>query len=272
MSKILRKLSVYAALLVAVISMVSFTPVPVEDPTPRQELPCLNKRFSIVVHIVKDSLGEPNVTEAAINGEVAGVNALFDEICVSFEVCEFRYIDNFQWDTLESLGGIEWNQMLTAHHQAYRINVFYVNHIIDPPGVAGFAGLGAINNTQGGGICIKKPGGALLHEMGHYWGLEHTFEGNGTELADGSNCETEGDGFCDTPGDPYVPFEDPGLYVDDDCIFNAMMTDANGDFYDPDVGNIMSYYPCACHFSYEQYWHMANTYTNNLQPNGQHMW
>ena len=119
--------------------------------------------------------------------------------------------------------------------------------------------------TKGGGA------GTLVHEMGHYWGLEHTFEGNGTELADGSNCETEGDGFCDTPGDPYVPFT-PSSEWETDCIFDWMGTDANGDFYDPDVGNIMSYYDCACHFSYEQYLHMANLYTNNLQLNGQHMW
>jgi len=238
---------------------------------PRSELPCLDKKFSIMVHIVRDSLGQPNVTEAAIQGEVDGVNGYFDEICVSFEICEFRYIDNFQWDTLETVGGIDWSDMLTAHHEAYRINVFYVQHIIDPPGVAGFAGLGAINNTEGGGICISKPGGALLHEMGHYWGLPHTFEGNGTELADGSNCQTEGDGFCDTPGDPYVPF-DPSSDYETDCIFDSQLTDANGDFYDPDVGNIMSYYDCACHFSYEQYLHMANTYSNNLTPNGEHMW
>jgi len=239
---------------------------------PRSELPCLNKRFSILVHIVKDTLGMPNVTEAEIQSEVDGMNAYFDDICVSFEICEFNYIDNFQWDTLDAVGGFRWNQMLTAHHEDFRINVFYVQHIIDPPGVAGFADLGGINNTGGGGICVKKPGGALLHEMGHYWGLPHTFEGNGTELADGSNCQTEGDGFCDTPGDPYVPFDPPGDYINGDCIFVSMLQDANGQFYDPDVGNVMSYYGCDCHFSYEQYWHMANTYSNNLTPNGQYMW
>jgi hypothetical protein len=239
---------------------------------PRSELPCLDKRFSIMVHIVKDSLGEANVTEAEIQGEVDGVNNYFDDICVSFEICEFRYIDNFQWDTLDAVGGTDWNQMMTAHNEDFRINVFYVAHIIEPPGVAGFAPLGGINSTSGGGICVAKPGGALLHEMGHYWGLEHTFEGNGTELADGSNCQTEGDGFCDTPGDPYTAFDDPADYINGDCIFVSMLQDANGQFYDPDVGNVMSYYGCDCHFSYEQYLHMANTYSNNLTPNGQHVW
>ena len=139
------KLTLPVLFLLAVFGLVSFAPV---EEAPREELPCLDKRFSVVVHIVKDSLGEPNVTEAQILGEVGGCNALWEEICVSLEVCEFRYIDNFQWDTLESMGGYEWNQMLTAHHQAYRINICYVNHIIDPPGVAGFASLGGINSTH----------------------------------------------------------------------------------------------------------------------------
>ncbi|MBI1288366.1 MAG: hypothetical protein GC178_12410 [Flavobacteriales bacterium] len=240
--------------------------------SPRQELPCLDKRFAVVVHIVRDSLGQANVTESAIQAEVDAANALWSNICVSFEICEFNYIDNFQWDTLDAVGGVEWNQMLTAYHQEYRINVFYVQHIINPPGVAGFADLGGITNTQGGGICIVKPGGALTHEMGHYWGLPHTFEtGNGVELVDGSNCQTAGDGFCDTPADPYVQFN-PSSQYETNCIFTAQLQDPNGDWYDPDIGNIMSYYDCACHFSYEQYWHMANTYTNNLTPNGQTMW
>jgi hypothetical protein len=259
----------FVALLVFGLMLTSFN---AELLAPRSELPCLDKRFSIMVHIVKDSLGEANVTEADIQGEVDGVNAYFDDICVSFEICEFRYIDNFQWDTLDAVGGTDWNQMMTAHNEDFRINVFYVAHIIEPPGVAGFAPLGGINSTSGGGICVAKPGGALLHEMGHYWGLEHTFEGNGTELADGSNCQTEGDGFCDTPGDPYTAFDPPEDYINGDCIFVSMLQDANGDFYDPDVGNVMSYYGCDCHFSYEQYLHMANTYSNNLTPNGQHVW
>lgn len=257
-------------LLVIAFVLTSFVSPP---ESPRPELPCLNKRFSIMVHIVKDSLGQANVTEADIQGEVDGVNTYFDDICVSFEICEFRYIDNFQWDTLDAVGGYKWDQMLTAHHEDFRINVFYVQHIIDPPGVAGFADLGGINNTSGGGICVMKPGGALLHEMGHYWGLYHPFEtSNGIELVDGSNCQTTGDLICDTPADPYVAFNPPADYINEDCIFVSMLQDANGQFYDPDVGNVMSYYGCDCHFSYEQYWRMANTYTNNLTPNGQHMW
>lgn len=99
----------------------------------------------------------------------------------------------------------------------------------------------------------------LTHEMGHYWGLEHTFAG--PELANGSDCTTAGDAICDTPADPYMgPPLDQYLT---DCIFTGMMQDPNGDWFDPDVGNIMSYYSgCRCHFSYQQYERMAQTYLN----------
>ena len=239
---------------------------------PRSGLPCLDKRFAVQVHIVNDTVGEPNITEADIIGQFESVNGYFDSICVSFEVCDFNYIDNFQWDTLTAVADHRWEQLVTAHSVDYRINVVYLDYI-EPGDASGFAPLGGINNTGGSAICVTKGGGAgtLVHEMGHYWGLPHTFEGNGTELADGSNCTTEGDGFCDTPGDPYTAFDPSGDY-ETDCIFTSMLTDANGDFYDPDVGNIMSYYDCACHFSYEQYMHMANTYLNNVTPTGQHMW
>jgi len=240
--------------------------------SPKSELPCLDKRFSVQVHIVKDSLGEANITENDIIGQFNSINGYWENICVSFEVCDFNYIDNFQWDTLIEAGGDRWSQMVTAHHQEYRINVFYVENVED--GAAGFAGLGAINNTQGDGILMTKAGGAgtLAHEMGHYWGLPHTFDmDNGAELVDGSNCETAGDGICDTPADPYIDPGESGDY-ETDCIFTSLLTDANGDFYDADVGNIMSYYDCACHFSYGQYVAMADIYTNNVTPTGEYMW
>jgi hypothetical protein len=232
----------------------------------RTELPCINKKFSMVVHIVRDSLGEPGISEGDITGQVDYLNTLWDTICVSFEVCEFRYIDNFQWDSLEALGGYRWNEMLTAHEQEQRINIFYVSKIIEPPETAGFATLGGIGSS-GGSICMTKGGGSgtLAHEMGHFWGLPHTFENPGQELANGSNCTTAGDQLCDTPADPY---SGPGITYVTDCVFTWMGLDPNGEFYDPDIGNIMSYYDCTCHFSYQQYQKMAATFLNGGSPGG----
>jgi hypothetical protein len=94
-----------------------------------------------------------------------------------------------------------------------------------------------------------------------FFSLKHTFEGNGSELVDGSNCTVEGDGICDTPADPYVEGEDLALYVDNTCRFISNKQDLAGNYYNPDLGNIMSYYECdTCGFTWGQLTAMAQAY------------
>jgi len=102
----------------------------------------------------------------------------------------------------------------------------------------------------------------MTHEMGHVWGLPHTFAGNGVENVDGSNCETAGDGICDTPADPYNPNVD-NITWQNGCEFVFEGLDANGQFYQPDMGNIMSYYGCDCGFTRGQYLRMASLIQNS---------
>lgn len=222
-------------------------------------LPCLQQKFTIVANVVQDEAGDWNVTEQEILDNVAEMNKYFEPICVSFEVCEFRSVPNYQLDTLE---GDEYEQLEIEQQQAYRINMFFVQEIANLDIAAcGFASLGGIGLYTSGGIVIKKGScnspGTFTHEMGHYLSLKHTFEGNGAELVDGSNCDTAGDLICDTPADNYDPQGDPSLYVDANCRFINTDLDANGQFYRPDVGNMMSYYPCKCGFTTGQYLQMA---------------
>lgn len=227
----------------------------------KDPLPCLNKKFTIIVHIVKDSLGATNITEQTILDNIAGMNTYFTEICVSFEVCEFRYIDNFQYDFLNVTP--EWDKLQIKYHESNRINMFFVTDT-DAPYLKNFATLAGITNLDDGGIVMLKTANILTytHEMGHYFGLPHTFEtANGNELVDGSNCATSGDGVCDTPADPYAGVENLN-----GCRFIGTAKDANGDYYDPDVSNIMSYYDplCTCNkFTHGQFVKMANTYLSN---------
>lgn len=83
----------------------------------------------------------------------------------------------------------------------------------------------------------------LAHELGHNFGLYHTFSTFGhpitQELVNGANCDTTGDLVCDTPADPYPQSSF------DSCRYTGTATDANGDPYQPDVFNIMSYYQAA---------------------------
>lgn len=83
----------------------------------------------------------------------------------------------------------------------------------------------------------------LAHELGHFFGLQHTFgkspEENSThEKADGSNCTEEADFICDTPADPN------GL-IDENCVYIGL-SDKKKHGYNPMVNNYMSYYRNSC--------------------------
>lgn len=213
-----------------------------------------------------DNSPAAGITEAKIQENVDSLNRNFAPICVSFEICEFRYISNSYYNTIKNEN---WKEMQILYNVDNRINIYYVNDInlpsASPCGFAAFKGIGDFTKE---GIAIKKIASCtgstsktLSHEMGHYFGLSHTFETAG-ELANGSNCATAGDQICDTPADPFVTGDDPNSYVDGSCKFISMKKDANGQYYDPIVGNIMSYYPdrCACGFTHDQLLLMARNY------------
>ncbi len=226
-----------------------------------EPLPCLNKKFSIVAHIIRDSFYVEGITENAINSAVAGTSAKFDPICVDFEVCEFLTIDDFHFDTIFGPG--EWEELNLRWHETGRINVYFSSIVGDPADpICGFAA-GSVAGLYSGGIMLSKTcTGGLTHEMGHFFGLAHPFDGGG-ELVDGSNCATAGDGICDTPADPFDPNDTETVWTNQCQYFIATMQDANGDYYRPDIGNVMSYYGCGCGgFTYQQYLRMANSYLN----------
>ena len=228
--------------------------------THQKPLPCLNKKFTIVAHIVRDTFGAPGILEDDILVNVEELNTYFEPICVAFEVCDFNYVDNFQYDNLD---GDDWNELIIKYHRANRINMFFSADPTEDE-ICGFAA-GTVVDGDNSGIMIFKDDCASAttfgHEMGHYFGLPHTFLGSGDELVNGSNCETAGDSICDTPADPYVVGDNMDAYLDG-CRFISQKVDANGEYYVPDVGNIMSYYPCTCGFTYEQYLRMAETCRN----------
>lgn len=88
---------------------------------------------------------------------------------------------------------------------------------------------------------LKK--GTILHELGHFFGLQHTFgkdpkENATKEKTDQSNCNTAGDFICDTRADPN------GI-IDSNCEFVGL-SDGKKHDYNPPIANYMSYYKNHC--------------------------
>lgn len=228
-------------------------------------LPCLDKRFTIVAHIVRDSFGLPGVDTNAIKDRIIEMNGYFSPICAAFEICEFRYIDNFQYDDIDKPE--DWPEMQVKYHADNRINLYFVTGTNSTE--FGFATPGGIAVMDSGGIVVDKipstfPQSKVIpHHMGHFFGLLDTYDTEfGAEWVNGDNCATAGDMICDTPADPYtatLPLDD---FLDiplRPCLFIFGGKDDNNEYYVPDVGNLMSFYgfTCGCGFSRDQLERMA---------------
>ena len=107
----------------------------------------------------------------------------------------------------------------------------------------------------------------ITHELGHFFSLPHPFhgwdhepydeathgnpapstapDGTPTELMDGSNCMTAGDGICDTRPNYLFGF---GW---SNCTFTGGIMDPNGTLVDPQEDNFMAYF-IGCGYTFTQ--------------------
>ena len=91
-----------------------------------------------------------------------------------------RYINIWYVENMEE----EWTAIYNCDHW---LRSRYGGYATMPPG----------GHPQDG-IVVSGFGYLLIHEMGHYLGLYHTFEGMSCM---NNNCQTDGDRVCDTPPD-----------------------------------------------------------------------
>ena len=213
----------------------------------------MNKKFVVTAHIVKDTLGGYNYSITDAVQLFADVEASFQPINATFEVCEALYIDN--WQYAHYIDTANANEYSIVSYKANTINVYFVKRITVNNGEA--AGLGTLPCGQDVVFMTKDAdAGVLAHELGHFFGMLHTEDTNhfGSELVNGSNCTTAGDLICDTEAD----FDGGGA-----CPITVTSIDANGDFYTPPIYNIMSKYDCGPQsFTSQQYNAMVAVYKN----------
>lgn len=229
---------------------------------------CLDKKFSIVFYIVLDSLYDVGAaTQGTLDAMVNALNEKYKPICVSFANCSTVLIPNYPFN--------KWKQAITGPvvtdnwYTEKTINIYIADEVIPsggepfgyafgpsrlpfPPSVPTRSDVIVL----GKGFLTFANCFALMHHMGHFFGLPHTYDEispntatvtpqspvDSFEFADGSNCADHGDGFCDTEADPAV---------------DLSIRDGKGQYYIQPKDNYMSLYSTACRYTQQQYNYMA---------------
>src|ERR1700751_1795986 len=102
-------------------------------------LKCLNKTLSIALHIITDSLNNPNITLAAIYKGLDTLNHDFAPICLDFKICSIETIYNYKYYNFDQV--LETPEVHSIYEVRSVINVYIVNKITPAP-EAGFASMG----------------------------------------------------------------------------------------------------------------------------------
>ncbi|KJD32775.1 hypothetical protein PW52_14945 [Tamlana sedimentorum] len=198
----------------------------------------------IKAHIIRTSEGNSDFHANDLNAAIENLNEIYESAKMSFYLYEgINYINN---DALYHFKKGNEKTLLTSNYSSEAINIYFIDFLENTSGesICGFT------EERFNVIAMKTSCAtnttSLAHEIGHIFSLVHTHgwsdNGTTTELVDGSNCDTDGDGICDTPADPGLTNQN----VDTNCNYIGGLTDANGDTYAPDTANIMSYASKSC--------------------------
>jgi Metallo-peptidase family M12B Reprolysin-like len=119
-------------------------------------------------------------------------------------------------------------------------------------------------SLSSGNVAAQTDNSTMAHELGHAFGLYHTFEPHlwdpfhGKESVTRSpfnscyDCDVDGDLLCDTPADPDQDTTDPlagsylGANTNASCIYTGTRRDECNVLYTPATDNVMSYGRQAC--------------------------
>jgi hypothetical protein len=196
----------------------------------------------IAGHIVRRTNGTGGLSLSQYFQSIDDANFYFANSGIQFYSLGIDYIDDD--DLFNETAGAEIDILRQMNVVPAAINVYYA------PNLTGLCGISSFTFSSVQGIvmdndCSGVPSNpsTMPHEIGHYFNLYHTHEtAFGAELVNGSNCGSAGDLLCDTPADPNL--FDSVTYPS--CFWGGSATDANGDLYDPDEHQIMSYTTPLC--------------------------
>ncbi len=214
----------------------------------------------IKFHLVATTAGTGRVPESRVLDQLCALNEDYAPIGVQFYLKNgtFNYINN---TAVYSNHTATTNTIMSFARDNSALNIF----IVDDASPAG----GGLGTTLGYYSPVKDwlvmrrdevsaSSATLPHEVGHFFSLDHPFNGwdsepydpaiHGipapatspggvpTEKADGSNCATAGDYICDTPADYNLGF---GW---NNCNYTGGAMDPMGLLVDPEERLFMGYF------------------------------
>lgn len=237
----------------------------------------------IKIHIVRLSNGTGGATMQDVMLDLSFLNEKFAPMELEFYVCgsEPLYLDD---NNFYDFNIAQENNMVNGFGPEANntINLFFVNSIGGSPGT-GMVGYTyqPQNLVSTNRIVLDRnvisTGHTLVHEVGHWLSLMHTFDGteqgnthpnaeNVARVVPQANCLTSGDDLCDTEADPGFN----GTNVDLGCNYTGTATDQFGELYTPLLDNIMSYFPENCQNPYtltpDQYARSSDGLAARLNP------
>ena len=197
----------------------------------------LPSSISVYVHVIRNSSGGGGPTTQQINNQISVLNAAFG---INFNVVATTTTNNNSWYTCA--GGSCETQMKNALRQgsADDLNIYFNNM---GQGLLGWATFPSSYSSQpkldgvvvlsaslpGGSAAPYNQGDTGTHEVGHWMGLYHTFQGGCVRKTTG------GDGVADTPAEKSPAF---GCPVGRDTCRNIAGLDP--------IRNFMDYTDDAC--------------------------
>ena len=254
--------------------------------------------LQVVTHLVRDGNGQNGLSLEQLETAMEQLNLAFDKTILRFNLCEINYIDNQAYFERIDYNSSEVD-LAEAHIIPNKINIFFTPDIYMNNDTSSLCGWAYYPSHPRDWIMMANryatSRNTLAHEIGHYFNLYHTFQGNSViegvehwadELVNQSNCGPNvGDEVCDTPADPTgkilhnkntdryqigyctdiesCEFSDSLIEFSDSLIdYGCKLTDENGDQYKPDTKNIMSYNygHCRTQFSGQQIVRMEKSY------------